>query len=273
MKDERDIRILHILISILIAIITFLLLEYVIYGHTSILSITRLEGVSEYVAVSVVFVSYILLSLCTIGVYHVNQRIRSIFPSNRYRQLAEVTFMSLSILLISVIIVSSVCIILRVQESFPNILVGSILCQFILVFAYHSLTAPDESTAISVGPTGDLTHLTEARKNTIHIQRGKGTSVVNLEDTCYMSYDQGLVWFYISDGSRGSLYTSMNRLFAELDPQTFARVNRQTIINTNFLGSIIPTEGRNKILKMKKPYEDIEIVTTSSTAKQLLSKL
>lgn len=124
------------------------------------------------------------------------------------------------------------------------------------------------------------THLAEARavsgamfanaaqyRRKMELQRHDSIILVDVTEICYIHYDLGAVRVYCSNNQNGFVDISLTKLIQELDPGIFFRASRQHIVNVHSVRKIRPTLGRNKLVGLKPPYENVTIEVTNETAK------
>lgn len=107
----------------------------------------------------------------------------------------------------------------------------------------------------------------------LEMNRGDSTVIVDVEDLVYAEYDLGMVRLWCRDGVSGIAGHSLSSLQEELDPAVFMRVSRNHLVRLSEVGRIRSTLGRNKILSLKPPFEQTEIVITAPVVKALREKL
>lgn len=110
-------------------------------------------------------------------------------------------------------------------------------------------------------------------RNRLEMNRGDSIVIVDVEDLVYAEYDLGLVRLWCRDGASGVAGHSLAALQEELDPEIFMRVSRNELVRLSEVGRIRATLGRNKILNLKPPFDQKEIVITAPVVKALRERL
>ena len=85
----------------------------------------------------------------------------------------------------------------------------------------------------------------------------------------YVFTERGYTRVFMDDGRFGSTDNSLSELTESLDPTQFFRVNRQAIVNIDFVDAIEHGPGRDFIAKLRAPFQKISLEMTAEKMKQL----
>lgn len=107
----------------------------------------------------------------------------------------------------------------------------------------------------------------------LEMNRGDSTVIIEVDDLVYAEYDLGMVRLWCRDGASGVAGHSLTALQEELDPDVFMRVSRNELVRLSEVGRIRATLGRNKILNLKPPFDQKEIIITAPVVKALRERL
>lgn len=107
----------------------------------------------------------------------------------------------------------------------------------------------------------------------ILLERGSEILVCDVCDVCYIFSEKGDTRAFLDNGSWGSVDCSLVELSKSLSSKVFFRVNRQAIINIEFLNKIAPGPGRDSIILLKAPYDKQQFLITQERKKELLDVL
>lgn len=98
------------------------------------------------------------------------------------------------------------------------------------------------------------------------IKTGEQYHVLNARDIAFVVFEHGLSFAYTFANERFPLDLSMNELSAQLDPNIFFRINRQSIINSSSIKKI--SNWFNARLKLEtEPKEAVEFVVSREKVK------
>jgi len=112
--------------------------------------------------------------------------------------------------------------------------------------------------------------ITETIDHKIFLKDGERCWLIDLEQVRYIESCGNYSRIYFND-KRPMLYKSLNKIEPRLKEKTFIRVNRQYIININFVSSI-ESEGINNLVLYMNDGKEIEVSRRyGSKMKQLLS--
>ena len=109
-------------------------------------------------------------------------------------------------------------------------------------------------------------------RSRIFLEVGRETVIRNISDICYIYSEKGNTRVFISDGSWGSVDDSLIEIIQSLPP-SFCRVNRQAIVNIDYIDKIAPGPGRDSLVFLKDPFAKIQFKITQETKKLLLDLL
>lgn len=109
-------------------------------------------------------------------------------------------------------------------------------------------------------------------RSRIFLEVGRETVIRNISDICYIYSEKGNTRVFISDGSWGSVDDSLIEIIQSLPP-SFCRVNRQAIVNIDYIDKIAPRPGRDSLVFLKDPFAKIQFKITQETKKLLLDLL
>lgn len=107
----------------------------------------------------------------------------------------------------------------------------------------------------------------------LEMNRGDSTVIIEVDDLVYAEYDLGMVRLWCRDGASGVAGHSLTALQEELDPDVFMRVSRNELVRFSEVGRIRATLGRNKILNLKPPFDQKEIIITAPVVRALRERL
>ncbi|MBR6416630.1 MAG: response regulator transcription factor [Bacteroidales bacterium] len=110
-------------------------------------------------------------------------------------------------------------------------------------------------------------------RSRIFIEVGRETVIRNVTEIYYIYSEKGNTRIFISDGSWGSIDNSLIEIIQSLPPSIFYRINRQTIVNINFIDKITPGLGRESYVCLKAPFNKVQLKITQETKKSLLEIL
>ena len=109
-------------------------------------------------------------------------------------------------------------------------------------------------------------------RSRVFLEVGCETVIRNVSDICYIYSEKGNTRVFISDGSWGSVDDSLIEINQSLPP-AFCRVNRQAIVNIDYIDKIAPGPGRDSLVFLKDPFAKIQFKITQETKKLLLDLL
>lgn len=126
------------------------------------------------------------------------------------------------------------------------------------------------------------THLQDARavsarlfsdekkyRRKMEVHRPDGILMIDVSEISHIHYDLGSVRVHCKNKVCGMVDISLTGLARELDPDRFMRVSRQYIVNVDCVRKIRPTLGRNKMVDLDSPFDDVHIEVSHDTAKAL----
>lgn len=102
------------------------------------------------------------------------------------------------------------------------------------------------------------------------LENGKEIVIRSVGELCYASTGEGYPCAYLQDGSRYAIGTSLTRLSETLNPDQFIRINRQTLVNIEYIDSIGHGAVRAHTVRMRPPYSSVSFEITAETKKKLL---
>lgn len=105
------------------------------------------------------------------------------------------------------------------------------------------------------------------------LEAGNAIVIRNIEELCYVFTEKGFVRAFLSDGFKSMLNTSLTELSESLDPSCFMRINRQVLVNLDYVDRITPGMGREYILSLKAPYSSESFHITVEVKRRLLQSL
>lgn len=117
-----------------------------------------------------------------------------------------------------------------------------------------------------------LQHTVKYRKK-ISLTIGSNISIRNVHDICYIYSEKGNVRVFMSDGSWGGLNTSLLDIIKSLPRESFYRINRQAIVNADFIDGIVRGLGRESFVVLKPPFKDQKLKITQETKKELIESI
>lgn len=102
------------------------------------------------------------------------------------------------------------------------------------------------------------------------LENGKEIVIRSVGELCYASTVDGCPYAYLQDGSRYAVATSLARLSETLNPDQFIRINRQTLVNIDYIDSIGHGAVRAHTVRLRPPYSSVSFDITAETKKKLL---
>ena len=105
------------------------------------------------------------------------------------------------------------------------------------------------------------------------LERGDEMLVCNVEDICFFIFEEGNSRGFLDDGSWGDVYCPLVELANSLSPDVFFRVNRNTLVNINYIAKLKRHIGRTQSVSMKAPYENMSFPITLERKNRLIKLL
>ncbi|MBR1910709.1 MAG: response regulator transcription factor [Lachnospiraceae bacterium] len=103
------------------------------------------------------------------------------------------------------------------------------------------------------------------------IERGQESVICDIDDICFIHVQDGATRVYVRSGLWGTVNSPLTELSAELPTGKFIRINRQTIVNLDYIGNIASGPGRDSTVKMKAPFDNTSFIITQERKKRLIS--
>lgn len=113
----------------------------------------------------------------------------------------------------------------------------------------------------------------EPYRQRLEIYHGNSSRIIDTQGISHIEYELGNVRVFCLDGQSGSVAKSLSKLYDELDPSIFLKVSRNYIVNIRQVDRICPTLKRNKLIRMKAPYQNTQIEVGMETVKTLKQML
>lgn len=110
-------------------------------------------------------------------------------------------------------------------------------------------------------------------RSRILLDIGRETIIRKVSDICYIYSEKGNTRVFVSDGTWGSIDNSLISIIQSLPPSVFIRVNRQVIVNINYIDKFTTGLGREFFIILKAPFDKAQIKITQETKKLLVEKL
>lgn len=110
-------------------------------------------------------------------------------------------------------------------------------------------------------------------RNKILLEKGTDILIRDVEDMCYVQTERGYVTAFFKDGFKSMINSSLTTLSESLDPAKFMRINRQVVVNLDFIERISHGDGREYVLKLKQPYAKDSFVISADTKHRILQHL
>ncbi len=108
-------------------------------------------------------------------------------------------------------------------------------------------------------------------RNRIFLYRGNARLIISSDEICFIFTERGNTRAFLTNGMWGSTECSLIEFSQSLNPKQFCRINRQTIVNINFVKSITRGPGRDSTVFMKAPFDRQQFKMTAERKKELLS--
>ena len=109
-------------------------------------------------------------------------------------------------------------------------------------------------------------------RSKILLEIGRETIVRNVSEICYIFSEKGYTRVFVSDGTWGCIDGSLIEIIQSLPP-SFFRINRQAIVNTNYIDRVVPGLGRESFVFLKAPFGNVQLKLSQDTKKILLDML
>ena len=117
--------------------------------------------------------------------------------------------------------------------------------------------------------SGEIVRREVKYRKRLFLDYGQGTLICPVSKLAYVFTERGYTRVFMDDGRFGSTDNSLSELTESLDPTQFFRVNRQAIVNIDFVDAIEHGLGRDFIAKLRAPFQKISLEMTAEKMKQL----
>ena len=117
--------------------------------------------------------------------------------------------------------------------------------------------------------SGEIVRHDVKYRKRLFLDYGQGTLICPVSELAYVFTERGYTRVFMDDGRYGLTDNSLSILTESLDPTQFLRVNRQAIVNIDFVDAIERGPGRDFIAKLRAPFQDVEFAMTADKMKQL----
>lgn len=95
-----------------------------------------------------------------------------------------------------------------------------------------------------------------------------GSYIINVDDVaCFNAKDKGS-YAMMTDGTKHTIFHSLDKLILRLDPTMFFRANRQFIVNRNGINRIQTFANRKLLIKIKG-YDEVQVIVSKENAPYL----
>ncbi len=117
--------------------------------------------------------------------------------------------------------------------------------------------------------SGEIVRREVKYRKRLFLDYGHGTLICPVSKLAYVFTERGYTRVFMDDGRYGLTDKPLCDLTESLDPTHFLRVNRQSIVNIDFVDAIDHGSGRDFIAKLRAPFQKIGLEMTSEKMKQL----
>lgn len=107
----------------------------------------------------------------------------------------------------------------------------------------------------------------------ILLKRGPDTIICDVNSILYILSENSITRVYMLDGIWGDSDISLTILSGELSGEQFFRLNRQAIVNLEYIGTISPGPGRDSTISLKTPFQNRKFVITQERKKALIKHI
>lgn len=118
----------------------------------------------------------------------------------------------------------------------------------------------------------DINTIAEYRKR-LFLEKGDNTIIAAVDEIVYFFTEQGYTRVYLKDGSVAGLDESLLKIMTGLNPNIFFRVNRQTIVNVDYIAGIHNGIFRDSSIWLKSPFAGTKIRLSSDKKNELTELL
>lgn len=107
----------------------------------------------------------------------------------------------------------------------------------------------------------------------IILNKVRETAICNVDEIACFYTEYGSSKVYLRDGSWATTEDSLLKVMQSLDPNVFCRVNRQTIININYIDKILHPKVKEYKIILVPPYQNYRIKLSNSKNADLMRKI